>query len=137
MIRMSGTQKPGRSATSAKVLAGSKNTPVSREPSPKPLGWGSGSGRSSGVMIGSIVLQSTPARSLFSESELHTWLNRPRGNSGPVILAHQCTRTRLVVTAYLDRKEIGPVSNRNRILSPLSALNADRKSVVERKTLEV
>src|ERR1035438_5929289 len=60
---MSGTQKPGRSATSAKVLAGSKNTPVSREPSPKPLAWGSGSGSSSGVMIGSIVLQSTPARS--------------------------------------------------------------------------
>src|ERR1035438_2857145 len=79
---MSGTQKPGRSATSAKVLAGSKNTPVSREPSPKPLAWGSGSGKSSGVISGPIVLPSGPVRSTTSEGEFHAELNVARRVGG-------------------------------------------------------
>src|ERR1035438_2071456 len=83
MTRMSGAQKPGRAATSAKVLAGSKNTPVSREASPKPWGWGSCSGKSSGVILGPIVLHSPLAR-LTALNTMKGELHQPEGNTRPM-----------------------------------------------------
>src|SRR5208283_1218249 len=59
IIRISGTQKRGRSAISANVLPGSKKTPVSLENSLIPAGSGSTAGAFSGVI--SARLYSSPA----------------------------------------------------------------------------
>src|ERR1017187_2658607 len=83
MIRMSGAQKLGRAATSAKVLAGSKNTPVSREPSPQTWGWGSCSGSSSGVILGPVVPNS-PLAFLTVLNTMKAYLHQPEGSTRPM-----------------------------------------------------